>query len=124
MLTAMKTILGRFHSGYSLALLFVLFIAGFNFPIRAQVRPDGPTVMAFFNAITMNDTNTAAQLLESHTNLVYAVENISKLPLLEAAAAGNLQLVKRLLELGADINAQGDTMSSGGSQKTAPACGD
>ncbi|MDD5140956.1 MAG: ankyrin repeat domain-containing protein [Verrucomicrobiales bacterium] len=67
----------------------------------------------------MGDTNAAAALLESNTNLAYAGENFSKLPLLEAAAAGNVPLVKRLIQLGADINATGDTRMSGGSQMTA-----
>jgi len=97
----------------------VLLFACYSFAVGAQGRPDGQTVETFFNAIAMNDTNTAAQLLEGNTNLVYAVDNLTKLPLLEAAAAGNAELVKRLLELGADINAQGDTLGSGGSQRTA-----
>ena len=105
----MIAIRGRRISGVISAFLSVLFYLSSNFPVHAQSRPDRQTVQAFFNAIAMNDTNTAAQLLESNTNLVLAVNNLSKLPLLEAAAAGNVQLVKRLLELGADINAQGDT---------------
>ena len=85
----------------------------------AQTRPRGADVEAFFTAIQMGDTNAATELLESNTNLAFAGENFSKLPLLEAAAAGNLPLVKRLIQLGADINATGDTRMSGGSQMTA-----
>src|SRR4051812_7583614 len=73
----------------------------------AQTRPRGADVEAFFTAIQMGDTNAAAELLESNTNLAFAGENFSKLPLLEAAAAGNVPLVKRLIQLGADINATG-----------------
>ena len=86
---------------------------------NAQTRPRGVDVEAFFTAIQMGDTNAAAALLESNTNLAFAGENFSKLPLLEAAAAGNVPLVKRLIQLGADINATGDTRMSGGSQMTA-----
>ncbi len=85
----------------------------------AQTRPRGAEVEEFFTAIQMGDTNAAAALLESNTNLAYAGENFSKLPLLEAAAAGNVPLVNRLIQLGADINATGDTRMSGGSQMTA-----
>lgn len=85
----------------------------------AQTRPRGADVEAFFTAIQMGDTNAAAELLESNTNLAFVGENFSKLPLLEAAAAGNVPLVKRLIQLGADINATGDTRMSGGSQMTA-----
>jgi len=85
----------------------------------AQTRPRGAEVEEFFTAIQMGDTNAAAALLESNTNLAFAGENFSKLPLLEAAAAGNVPLVKRLIQLGADINATGDTRMSGGSQMTA-----
>ena len=86
---------------------------------NTQTRPRGVDVEAFFTAIQMGDTNAAAALLESNTNLAFAGENFSKLPLLEAAAAGNVPLVKRLIQLGADINATGDTRMSGGSQMTA-----
>ena len=115
----MTAIRGRRISGVSSAILSVLFYLASNFHVHAQSRPDRQTVQDFLNAIAMNDTNTAAQLLENNTNLVLAVDNLSKQPLLEAAAAGNVQLVKRLLELGADINAQGDTYNSAGSQNTA-----
>jgi ankyrin repeat protein len=95
----------------------ILFQASYG--VFAQGRPDYQTVGEFFSAIQRNDTNTASQLLESHTNLVFSRDNGSKLPLLEAAAAGNVPLVKRLLELGADIDAAGDTMISAGCQDTA-----
>jgi ankyrin repeat protein len=85
----------------------------------AQSRPSGADVEAFFTAIQMGDTNAATAMLESKTNLAFVGENFSKLPLLEAAAAGNVVLVKRLLQLGADINASGDTRMSAGSQMTA-----
>jgi ankyrin repeat protein len=87
--------------------------------VFAQGRPDYQTVGEFLSAIQRNDTNAASQLLESHTNLVFFRDNGSKLPLLEAVAAGNVPLVKRMLELGTDVNAAGDTMMSGGSQSTA-----
>ncbi len=84
-----------------------------NNPPRWQV------LEGFLTAIQMGDTNAAAALLESNTNLAFATENLSKAPLLEAAAAGNVALVKRMLQLGADINVTGDTRMSGGSQMTA-----
>ncbi len=87
--------------------------------VLAQTRPDYQTVGTFFDAIASGDTNAASQLLESHTNLVFCSYAGGKLPLLEAAAAGNLPLVKHLLELGADINAVGDTLNSGNAQMTA-----
>jgi ankyrin repeat protein len=82
--------------------------------VRAQTQPDYQTVENFFDAIAENDTNTASQLLESNTNLVFARDNGSKLPLLEAAKVGNVPLVKRMSELGAEVNASGDTMGSAG----------
>jgi len=85
----------------------------------AQTRPRGADIGTFLTAIQMGDTNAAAALLESNTNLAFASENFSKLPLLEAAAAGNVPLVRRLIQLGADINATGDTRMSSGSQMTA-----
>ncbi len=73
---------------------------------------------AFINAIAVNDTNTAARMLEANTNLV-RFSLVEKQPLLEAAAQGNLPLVKRMVELGADINVTGDTYGSSGCQLTA-----
>ena len=87
--------------------------------VRAQTPERGQTVEAFFDAIALNDTKAASEMLESNTNLVRAVEHLTKRPLLEAAAAGNLSLVKRLIELGADIHARGDTLMSVGSEATA-----
>jgi len=81
-------------------------------------RPNYADVEAFFDAIAMNDTN-ALSMLEANTNLAFVRDNGTKLPLLEAAASGNVTLVKRLIELGTDINATGDTYSSGGYQHTA-----
>lgn len=69
-------------------------------------------------AIQMGHDKDAAAMLEADTNLVRA-QFQNKRVLHEAAAAGNLTIVKRALELGADINEPGDTLSSGGSQKTA-----
>jgi len=93
-----------------------LFEGGVGF---AQGRPDIQTVEAFFNAIAMKDTNTAARLLEANTNLIRSASNMSKRPLLEAAAAGNVPLARRMLELGADVNAAGDILGSVGSQRSA-----
>ena len=106
------------------AFLFLSLLAAWMFcqsegSVHAQTLSRGQEVEAFFTAIQMNDTNTAAAMLESNTNLALASENLSKLPLLEAAAAGNVALVKRQLQSGADINATGDTRMSGGSQMTA-----
>ena len=58
-------------------------------------------------------------MLQEDTNLVYAPYGGGRFPLLEAAAAGNAPLVKRILELGADLNAEGDILSSMGSKMTA-----
>jgi ankyrin len=74
---------------------------------------------AFFNAIAREDTNAAALLLERHTNLVHGVGVFDKSPLLEAASRGYTALVKRMLELGADIDAVGDISMSAGVRRTA-----
>jgi ankyrin repeat protein len=88
--------------------------------VRAQLaRAGGQEVEDFITAIQMHDDTNALAMLEADTNLAFANENFSKLPLLEAAAAGNVPLMKKLIELGADINAAGDTRMSAGSQKTA-----
>jgi ankyrin repeat protein len=81
--------------------------------VKAQI------VEEFFDAIATQDTNTASRLLEDNTNLVFARDNFSKLPLLVAVEMGNILLVKRMLELGADVNAEGDTLNSAGSRMTA-----
>lgn len=115
----MNTIQGRVFLKNLPALLAAAFLLFGGLKASAQTVLDPQTAERFFNAIAMHDTNTASQLLESNTNLVYARNNFSKLPLLEAAAAGDVSLVKRMLELGADINAEGDTFNSGGSRMTA-----
>jgi ankyrin repeat protein len=114
-----KRIFAFAFAGSNSIVLVCLIILQFFSTGRAQTRLDYQTVENFFVAIADNDTNTASQLLESNTNLVFARDNGSKLPFLEAAAAGNVSLIKRMLELGADINAAGDTFSSVGMQDTA-----
>jgi ankyrin repeat protein len=97
-----------------------LFTAGhFEPSTQGQPRSGGQNITSFFHAIAMNRTNEAMTMLNSDTNLAVARWNFSKLPLLEAAKAGSLPLVKRLIELGADIDARGDTLMSGGSLNTA-----
>ncbi len=85
----------------------------------AQTTPDAKTIDAFFGAPQQHDTNATWQLLESDTNLVRPVGFRPYLPLLEAAADGDLRVVTRLIELGADVNAAGDTFLSGNAQMTA-----
>jgi ankyrin repeat protein len=113
---------GTGFSGAGRIVVVCLILFRAHFGAFAQGRPDYQTVAEFFSAIQRNDTNTASQLLESHTNLIFSGYSDSRLPLLEAAAAGNVPLVKRLLELGADINATGDTMMSLGMRNTALHC--
>ncbi|MEI8291599.1 MAG: ankyrin repeat domain-containing protein, partial [Verrucomicrobiota bacterium] len=85
----------------------------------AQGNSRASSVMDFFGAIQAGRESEALAMLENDTNLVRVAYNFNKYPLLEAAAAGDVKLVKRMLELGADINFQGDTMMSGNSQSTA-----
>jgi ankyrin repeat protein len=75
--------------------------------------------MEFLGAIQTGQDLKAAAMLEENTNLVFGVDNLTKRALLEAAAGGNVHLVKRMLELGADIDAPGDILCSAGSQRTA-----
>ena len=100
------------------ALLLVLLALATTLAL-AQDRFKPDEVMDFLDAIAGRRDGEAMAMLERNTNLVRAIENGSKLPLLEAAAAGNAKLVTRLLALGANVNAQGDTLSSGGGQDTA-----
>lgn len=104
----------RFCGGSCLGIFVCLILFAVQFNSFAQGRSDYQTVENFFDAIAENDTNTASQLLEANTNLVFSRDNMSKLPLLEAAKAGNISLVKRMIELGADIHANGDTLGSAG----------
>jgi ankyrin repeat protein len=104
----------RFCTGKRFGIFVCLIFFQTHFSAFAQGRPDYQTVENFFDAIAENDTNTASQLLDANTNLVFSRDNFSKLPLLEAAKAGNVSLVKRMIELGADIHANGDTLSSAG----------
>jgi ankyrin repeat protein len=85
----------------------------------AQSRSEAQIVDNLLQAIAGGDNNTASQLLESNTNLFLSQDNASALTLRQAAAVGNLPLVKRLIQLGADVNAAGDTLSSVGAQMTA-----
>jgi ankyrin repeat protein len=85
----------------------------------AQAQLDSPSEERFIGAIARNDTNTAWRMLEENTNLIYAPYGGGRFPLLEAAAAGNAPLVKRILELGADLNTEGDILSTMGSKMTA-----
>jgi ankyrin repeat protein len=110
---------GRHYSRSLITALSLLSGWCLSFEICAQVHPEVETVAAFFSAIVENDTNTVARLLESNTNLVSTFYEVSKLPLLEAAAAGNVHIVRLLLKSGADINAQGDVLASAGCQNTA-----
>jgi len=106
--------------------LFLIVTTAFLFscPLLPQARAQlgSETVYRFVYAIYQNDTNTALRMLESNTNLAYCNYGGDMggdiLPLLEASAAGNFGLVKRLLELGVDVNAEG-RIWSGGSRMTA-----
>ena len=115
----MKASCGIFSCRYVFVVVVSSGLFLCQFLTQAQAQLNYQSVESFFSAIHRNDTSAALGMLENNTNLVYARDNFSKLPLLEAAAAGNLLVVKRMLELGADINAQGDTMMSTGSRMTA-----
>lgn len=95
-------------------LLFLTGLTGL-----AQTPPDAKTINAFIAALQQHDTNAAWRLLESHTNLARPVGFGPKLPLLEAAADGDFRVVQRLIELGEDVNAAGDTWLSGDAHMTA-----
>lgn len=84
-----------------------------------QTPPPAPTAEALFHAIATGQTNAALRMLEADPSLAHERYNLSKLPLLEATAAGNLPVLKRLVALGADLNARGDFLMSAGSQATA-----
>jgi len=86
---------------------------------RAQSHAKPAGMMDFLGAIQAGHERDALAMLEANTNLANARDDVTKCALLEAAKAGDVTLVKRLLELGADINAQGDTLMSGGSRNTA-----
>jgi ankyrin repeat protein len=108
----------RFAGRSLIAFVCLLLLQNFSLSFTQPVSR-GQAAEALLDAIAMKDTNAAARMIESNTNLANATDYMGKLPLLEAAAAGNVQLVKRLIELGAKINARGDTLGSAGAQNTA-----
>src|ERR1700687_1859666 len=85
----------------------------------AETPPDEQTVDAFIVALQKHDTNAAWQVLESNTNLARPLGWGPKLPLIEAAADGDLRVVKRLGEMGMDVDAVGDMWLTGNAQMTA-----
>ncbi len=95
------------------AWLLISSIAG------AQTSQRASTTMNLLQAIAMGETNAALQILEANPALASSGFFQQKLPLLEAAAAGNIPVMKRLIEQGADLNAAGDTLGSAGMGVTA-----
>ena len=118
MMLSMKAINPTFSHRNFFTITAIAFLLLFPLLPQARAQLGSETVQRFIYAIYQNDTNTAMKMLESNTNLVYAQEN-SLLPLLEAAATGNAPFVKRMLELGADINAEGDVWNASGFRMTA-----
>jgi len=65
------------------------------------------------------DTPTALRLLGTNTNLARVSTYSGKFPLHVAASKGLLPVVERLLELGAEVDAEGDTWDTGNKRLTA-----
>ena len=90
--------------------------------VQAQSRPAPQTIQAVFEAIRNNDTNALRQAYQSDTNCLnddyYAASVSQRFPLLEAAAAGQADMVALLLTYGADPNVAGDTTHSVNAQRT------
>ncbi len=88
-------------------------------PATGQERDSSRVSYELLEAIATKQTATASRLLEANTNVVRADASASRKLLHQATEAGNVALMKRLLELGAKIDAQGETLSTGNSQSTA-----
>src|ERR1041385_2831782 len=86
--TSMKTPGISSVSHIWLALTFSFFL---HLTTGARAQANSRTkVMDFFGAIQAGRERDALAMLENDTNLVRAVENMNKHPLLEAAAAGEV----------------------------------
>lgn len=105
--------------GFSFAALFVLVWMLFPAPVVAQGWEASPAQSDFFQAMLAEDTQTALQLLGTNTNLARRSTYSGKFPLHVAASKGLLPVVERLLELGAEVDAEGDTWDTGNKKLTA-----
>jgi ankyrin repeat protein len=99
----------QFWNHHGIIICLVLFLC--HFSLFAQNHPDNGTIETFFNAITENDTNTFTKMLDGDTNLAHVLYS-GRLPLHIAASKGQTEMVALLLEHGADINAQNDTLDT------------
>ena len=98
------------HIALFVTILFCksLCVAGAASEVDWQAQRD------FFEAMRANDTKTALRLPSANTNLASAFlyGASTRFPLHVAASKGALEIVQALLELGADINAEGDTLDT------------
>jgi ankyrin repeat protein len=93
-----------------------VLLAGLPLAVLAQTFQETQQLLT---AIANGQTETALRMLEDNPALARGYELGAKRPLLEAAKAGDLAVVQRLVALGADINRGGDTLSSAGMDITA-----
>jgi hypothetical protein len=83
--------------------------------LRAEIdRRRAPAIAAFFHACESGDAATARALLESDPSLVHerdASDNVTGLHV--SAANGHLEIVRMLLDAGADVHGHGDAHEGG-----------
>jgi len=94
-------------------------ILGLGVQSFSQMPQQPVSPLDILDLIAEGREDAALALLEQETNLARATDNLPQLAILQAASAGEVRLVKCLLQSGVDVNTQGDTLNSAGSQSTA-----
>jgi ankyrin repeat protein len=92
----------------TLLMLAVLTLGCMNAKLPEATDPAGSGGSVILIAITQGDAEEVGKLLDAQPDLIYEVDGGSQTPLHIAASKGNAEIVKLLLDRGADPYAMDD----------------
>jgi ankyrin repeat protein len=79
-----------------------------NGALDAHVRPPDDLTRQFFTSVFLGDEIRVKSLLSRHPRLATTVDGRGDYPILHAARNGDTEIVRLLIDYGADVNAAND----------------